>query len=478
MEFEPVIGMEAHAELATKTKVFCGCSTAFGAAPNTQVCPVCLGLPGALPVLNKTAFEYVIRTAIALNCTITEKTVFDRKNYYYPDLPKNYQISQNYACIGYNGWIEINVNGEKKQVGMDNVHLEEDAGKNLHPETGGAESLVDLNRAGIALMEIVSRPDMHSADDALAYMETLKNLLQYLEVSDCKMQEGRLRFEVNISMRRKGEQKLGARAEIKNLNSMRTALKCIEYEIKRQTDILSNGGKLNQETRLWDEASFCTRAMRSKEQAQDYRYFPDPDLVEVHIMPEWQEKIRRQIPELKDAKLARFIADYGLPEYDADILTSSKPLATYFEQCQKFHNNPKSISNWIMTELLRELKCREMEPDDCPVTPRHLACMIKMIDEKTISGKIGKQVFSEMLTTGKMPDVIVTESGMSQILDEKEISAIVEKIISENQDTVESIRAGRDKAMAFLVGQIMRATRGKANPQLVNQILKDKISIK
>lgn len=478
MEFEPVIGMEVHAELATRSKIFCGCSTAFGSAPNTQVCPVCLGLPGALPVLNKTALEYVIRTAIALNCTITEKTVFDRKNYYYPDLPKNYQISQNYACLGYGGWLDINVNGEKKRVGMHNVHLEEDAGKNLHSEMGGEESLVDLNRAGIALMEIVSRPDIHSADDALAYMETLKNLLQYLEVSDCKMQEGRLRFEVNISMRPKGEQKLGTRAEIKNLNSMRTAIKCIEYEIERQTDILSSGGKVDQETRLWDEASASTRAMRSKEHAQDYRYFPDPDLVEVHITPEWQEEIRRHLPELKDAKRARFIADYGLPEYDADILTSSKPLAAYFEQCLKIHNNPKAVSNWIMTELLRELKSREMEPDECPITPRHLASMIKMIDENTISGKIGKQVFPEMLTTGKMPDAVVKELGLAQISDEGEIAGIVEKIMAENQDAVEGIRAGRDKAMAFLVGQIMKATRGKANPQLVNKILKDKISVK
>jgi aspartyl-tRNA(Asn)/glutamyl-tRNA(Gln) amidotransferase subunit B len=475
MEYEPVMGMEVHAELKTKSKVFCGCSTTFGAAPNTQVCPVCLGMPGVLPVLNKTALEYTIRTAIALNCRISEYTYFDRKNYYYPDLPKNYQISQNYACLGYNGWLEIIFDGGKRRVGINNVHLEEDAGKNLHPEHGGEESLVDLNRAGIGLMEIVSEPDMRSPGEALAYMTTLKNLLQYLEVSDCKMQEGKLRFEVNISLRPMGSEKLGTRAEIKNLNSIKVAIKCIEYEIKRQREILSSGGKVEQETRLWDEATGTTRAMRTKEFAQDYRYFPEPDLVEVYISKEWQEEIRKNLPELKDVRRTRFIEQYGLPEYDVAILTSSKPVASYFEECLKIYNNPKTTSNWIMTELLRELNNREMEPDECPVSPRHLAAMVQMIDNNIISGKIGKQVFAEMLESGKMPEDIVKEKGLAQITDTGEIERVVDNVLSENPEAAEGIRAGREKAMAFLVGQVMKKTKGKANPQLVNKILREKI---
>jgi aspartyl-tRNA(Asn)/glutamyl-tRNA(Gln) amidotransferase subunit B len=478
MKYEVVIGMEIHTELSTESKIFCGCSTKFGSAPNSQVCPVCLGMPGVLPVLNKTALEYTIRTAMALNCDITERTIFDRKNYYYPDLPKNYQISQNYASLGYNGFVDINVNGKKKRIRINNVHLEEDAGKSIHPESAPLNddySLVDLNRTGMALIEIVSEPDMYSTDDVMAYMQCLKNLLQYIEVSDCKMQEGHLRFEVNISIRPEGSDKLGTRAEIKNLNSMKIAIKCVEYEIRRQSEILDSGGTVKQETRLWDDLAMQTRAMRSKEHAQDYRYFPDPDLVEVHITKEWQEKIRKNIPELQDAKSKRFQKEYGLPAYDAEILTLSKPLATYYEECLKYHKNPKLTSNWIMTELLRELNKREMEPDECPITPKHLASMIKMIDKKIISGKIGKQVFSEMLETAKMPEAIVKEKGLVQISDESALESIIDTVMKENPEVVEGIRNGEEKKIGFLIGQVMRSSRGKANPGMVNNMLREKI---
>ncbi len=477
MDFETVIGMEVHTELQTRSKVFCGCSTAFGSAPNTQVCPVCLGMPGVLPVLNRTALEYTIRTAIALNCKISENTIFDRKNYYYPDLPKNYQISQNYACLGYNGWVDLQVGGRTVRISIHNVHLEEDAGKNVHPETGDAEeySLVDLNRTGMPLIEIVSGPDMRSADEALAYMITLKNLLEYLGVSDCRMQEGHLRFEVNISLRPAGSTTLGKRVEIKNLASMQTALKCIEHEQWRQAEVLSSGGRVEQETRLWDEAAAQTRSMRSKEDAQDYRYFPDPDLVEVHITPDWIERVRADLPELQAAKKDRFLREYGIPEYDAGILTASRPLADYFEHCISVHNNPKSASNWIMTEILREMNSRGMEISDCPVTPEHLGIMIRMIDDNTISGKIAKMIFPEMMETGRGPGEIVKEKGLVQITSEDAIAGYCDEVIRENMDAVENIRAGKDKALAFLVGQVMKKSRGKANPQIVNRLLLEKI---
>ncbi|MBN1899758.1 Asp-tRNA(Asn)/Glu-tRNA(Gln) amidotransferase subunit GatB [Candidatus Sumerlaeota bacterium] len=479
MDLEPVIGIEIHTELSTKSKIFCGCSTKFGSSPNTQTCPVCLGMPGSLPVLNKTALEYTIRTALALHCEITEHTTFDRKNYYYPDLPKNYQISQNYACLGYNGWIEISSGKGVKRIGIHNVHLEEDAGKNIHPESGDSKeySLVDLNRAGMPLIEIVSAPDMNGANDAMAYMTIMKNLLQYLEASDCRMQEGHLRFEVNISLKPKDSRRLGTRVEIKNLNSMKVALKSIEYEIERQKEVLESGGEVDQETRLWDEAAGITRTMRTKEFAQDYRYFPEPDLVEIHITPEWREEIRKHLPELQGQKRNRFISQYGLPEYDASILTGNKLLADYYEECVRIHSNPKTASNWIMTELLRELNQKEWEPDTCPVTSAHMGNLIKLMDEGVISGKIGKQVFSEMLDTGKMPGEIIRDKGLAQITSEDEISGIVEAVMKENEGTVEAIRGGRNKAMGFLVGEIMKKSRGKANPKLVNEILKKKIGV-
>ena len=476
MEYEPVIGMEVHAELSTDSKVFCGCSTKFGAPPNSQVCPVCLGMPGVLPVLNKKAVEYTIRTALAMNCEIASVVSFDRKNYYYPDLPKNYQISQNNKFFGTNGYLEIGFNGKKKRIQINNVHLEEDAGKNLHPEHPGADySLVDLNRAGLPLIEIVSEPDMNSIAEADAYMNTLKNLLQYIEVSDCKMQEGSLRFEVNISVRPVGEKKLGTKVEIKNLASMRIALKCIEYEFKRQVEAIESREKIFQETRLWDEESSVTRTMRSKEFAQDYRYFPEPDLVEVNISNEWKEQIRKSLPELQDAKQERFIRDYEIPEYDAEILTSSKFLADYYENAVKLCNNPKTISNWIMTELLRELKEREIEANDFIVTPKHIAELVRLIDDGTISGKIAKQIFSETVLSGKLPSEIVKEKGLVQITDISAIEKIVDEVLKENPEAITAIKAGKDRTIGFLVGEIMKRTKGKANPKIVNDLIRKKM---
>lgn len=477
MQFEPVIGMEVHVELNTESKIFCGCSTKFGAPSNTQVCPICLGMPGVLPVLNKKAFDHTIRTALSLNCEIPENVNFDRKNYYYPDLPKNYQISQNYKVLGKNGYLDINVNGEKKRIRINNVHLEEDAGKNVHPEHAGADySLVDLNRTGMPLIEIVSEPDMGSMDDADAYMNTLKNLLQYIEVSDCKMQEGSLRFEVNISVRPVGETKLGTKVEIKNLASMKVALKCIEYEFKRQVAAIQNGERIIQETRLWDETEGATKSMRSKEFAQDYRYFPEPDLVEIYISDAWKEEVRKSIPELQENKKERFINEYGIPEYDAYILTANKPLANYYETCVRIHKNPKSISNWIMTEVLRELKEREIEADDFVLTPKHLAELVKLIDDSIISGKIAKQIFPEILSSGKFPSEIIKEKGLIQISDVSEIEKIVEDVLNANKDAVESIKSGNKRTIGFLVGEIMKATKGKANPKIVNELINKKIS--
>jgi aspartyl-tRNA(Asn)/glutamyl-tRNA(Gln) amidotransferase subunit B len=475
--YEPVIGFEVHVELCTATKIFCACPTTFGAPPNTQVCPVCLGMPGVLPVLNRRAVEFALRTAMALNCNIPERCNFDRKNYYYPDLPKNYQISQNYACIGTGGWLDIETPAGTKRVRMNNVHLEEDAGKLIHPEDPGADySLVDLNRTGTPLIEIVSEPDMAGADDALAYMNTLKNLLEYLEVSDCKMQEGRLRFELNISVREAGTTRLGTKVEVKNLNSMKTVLKCIEHETWRQTRVLEQGGRVMQETRLWDEATGATRAMRSKEVANDYRYFPDPDLVEIHITQEWRDEVRAHLPELQEAKRRRFVTAYGLPEYDARILTNSKPVASYYEAAVAAHPNPKALSNWMMTEVLRELNAREMDPADFPLKPAGLASIVRMIDEGRISGKIAKDVFAKAVGSGRDPAEIVQSEGLVQVTDAGEVEKWVDEAIAENPDMVAKIRAGNAKTIQALVGQVMKKSRGKANPKIVNDLIASKLA--
>lgn len=476
-KYEPVIGMEVHVELCTNTKIFCGCSTRFGAPPNTQVCPICLGMPGVLPVLNRKAVDFTIRTAIALNCQITEHTNFDRKNYYYPDLPKNYQISQNYAALGTNGYLDLDVNGTTKRIRINNVHLEEDAGKLIHPETPGADySLVDLNRAGTPLIEIVTEPDFEGVDDTLAYMNTLKNLLEYIEVSDCKMQEGRLRFEVNISIREKGSDKYGTKVEIKNLNSMSTAIKCIEHEYARQVKLVEKGEKVLPETRLWDDVKKATRAMRNKEVANDYRYFPDPDLVEVHITKEWENDVREHLPELQEAKRKRFEEEYGLPEYDAKVLTAGKRMANYFEAAVTAHNNPKSISNWVMTEFMRRLKeTEDAEPDEVPMTAQHLASIVKLIDDGQINGKVAKDVFAKVFAGEGSPEEIVKREGLLQVSDTGELEKIVDEAIAENPDIIEKVKAGQTKSIMALVGQIMKKSRGKANPKLVNELLEKKL---
>jgi aspartyl-tRNA(Asn)/glutamyl-tRNA(Gln) amidotransferase subunit B len=475
MELEPVIGFEAHAEMKTKSKVFCGCKNAFGDQPNSNVCPVCMGMPGVLPVLNRRAFDLAIQTAIALHCEINEHTTFDRKNYYYPDLPKNYQISQQYGILGRNGYMDIVVDGETRRIGINNVHLEEDAGKNIHPEHPTARcSLVDLNRAGVPLLEIVSEPDIRSRAEAEVYMNALRSLLQYCNASDCKMQEGSLRYELNISMRQKGGPLPPYRVEVKNLASLKSVLRAIEYEIRRQTAILNDGRQIHRETHLWDDDAGETRLMRSKEGAQDYRYFPEPDLVEVHITPDWIERARAELPELQHERCARFVSQFGLPEYDANLLTQSRPLADYFEEAARLQPNPKAISNWMMTEILRVLG-EEVEPDDLKVRPVHLAQLVEMIDGGRISGKIGKQIFPEMLATGRPPEEIVREQGLAQISDTSALEAVVDEVIAEIADVAEDYRSGKDKALGRLVGQVMKKTKGQANPQRVNDLLRKKL---
>lgn len=477
-QFETVLGFEIHLELTTATKVFCSCPTTFGSPVNTQCCPTCLGLPGALPVLNRTAVESTIKTALALNCEIPSLATFDRKNYYYPDLPKNYQISQNYAPLGTNGYVDIPVGDTIKRVRINNVHLEEDAGKLIHPDITGADySLVDLNRAGTALIEIVSEPDMRTADEAAAYMATMKSLLEYLEVSDCNMHEGRLRFEVNISLRPAGSDKFGTKVEIKNLASMRTALAVIEHEQKRQAEVYNTGGRVLPETRLWDEVNGVTRAMRNKEVANDYRYFPEPDLVPIEITTEWRDAVKAALPELADAKRKRFEAELGLKEYDAKVLTASKPVADYFEKAIAAHNNPKALANWMMTEVLRELKDPDASPADLKLTPAHLATIIRLVDANKITGKTAKELFARVLQSGEDPATIVEREGLAQVSDSGEIEKFVDEAIAENQDIVAKIQGGNHAPLQALVGQVMKKSRGKANPALVQDLVKGKLGI-
>jgi len=594
MQYETIIGFEVHVELSTATKVFCGCSTKFGNPANTQVCPVCLGMPGSLPVLNRKAVDYAIRAALALSCRINRHTEFERKNYYYPDLPKNYQISQLRHSIGEDGHLDIIVDGRKKRIRINNIHLEEDAGKNVHPESGSGKgaltpstlstqpsalstqrsalstqpsalstqrsalstqhsalcSLVDLNRAGTPLLEIVSEPDVRGVEEAVAYMNALRNLLLYTQVSDCNMHEGRLRFEVNISHRPMGQTELpNFRSEIKNLASMKSAARVIEYETRRQTRALDKGEALRHDTRLWDDARGRTEAMRSKEQAHDYRYFPEPDLVEVEIDDAWLESVRATLPELPAAKKARFVAQYGLPEYDAEILTASPALADYYEAAvaaltshlsplgthpsplspqpsalspqpsalsphlsplgthpsplspqpsalsphpsplstqhsalstdpsalSTQHSSAKALSNWIMTELLRELNDRNLEPSESPVSPENLAGLVKMIADGTISGKIAKDVFAEMLEGRGDPKSIVEQKGWVQVKDTGAVETWVDDAIAANPGPAREYAEGKDRALGFLVGRIMKASKGKANPQMVNDLIRKKL---
>jgi len=481
MEFEPVIGFEVHTELKTRTKVWCGCSTVFGAPPNTQVCPVCLGMPGSLPVLNREALMISLRVATALHAEIPETCRFDRKNYYYPDLPKNYQISQQYEPLGREGWIDIAMgDGSTRRIGMDNLHLEEDAGKNLHPENQAHVdySLVDLNRAGTPLLEIVTKPEIRDKEEAEAFMKGMKSLLEYIDASDCRMEEGRLRFELNISVREKGSDRLGTKVEIKNLNSMSVVLKCIDAEFDRQTDLIRAGERVEAETRLWDEQKMITRAMRSKETSHDYRYFPDPDLVTVRVTEEMRRELETTLPELPLARRERFAMQYGLSPYDAWVLTAARAMADYFEEAVGIHDNPKAIANWMMTEMIRRLNemGEDADPADFPVKPAGLAELVRLIDDGTITGKIAKQVYPAMVEEGKAPSLIIEEKGLKPI-DDSSLEPIVRKVLDDNPQMVADVRGGKMKAIGGLMGQVMRATGGKANPATVQPLIKKLLEV-
>ena len=475
MEYEPVIGLEVHVQLNTESKIFCSCPTKFGSEPNTQTCPVCLGLPGVLPVLNGEVLRKGVLAGLALNSGISPYSKFDRKNYFYPDLPKNYQISQYDKPICGKGYIDIEVNGEGKRIGITRLHLEEDAGKSIHSEkeTKG-NSFVDLNRTGVPLAEIVSEPDMRSGDEAYEYLQKIKTLMKYIDVSDCNMEEGSLRCDVNISLRKTGTEKFGEKVEIKNLNSFKAVRSSIQYEIERQTRMLESGEKIAQETRLWDSDLNRTTSMRTKEYAHDYRYFPDPDLVPIVLDSAYIEDLKKSLPELPDAKKLRFIRDFGLPEYDAGVLTSGKELAGYFEAVTTHGVNPKKASNWVMSELLGKIDDPE-KIGAFPVKPEMLAGLLKLIDDNTISGKIAKTVFNDMISSGKSAGDIIAEKGLRQVTDTGEIESIIDRVIAGNSKSVEDYRNGTEKALKFLVGQVMKESRGKANPQLVNDILLEKL---
>jgi aspartyl-tRNA(Asn)/glutamyl-tRNA(Gln) amidotransferase subunit B len=478
-QYEVVIGLEVHVELKTKTKIFCGCPTEFGGEPNTHVCPICLGLPGVLPVLNKKVLEFATKAGLALNCKIAEFSKFDRKNYFYPDLPKAYQISQYDLPIAEQGYLDINVNGQTKRIGITRLHMEEDAGKLVHQGltiSSSNSSLVDYNRTGVPLIEIVSEPDLRSAEEAKAYLEMLKAIMEYIDVSDVKMEQGSLRCDANVSIRPMGSKEFGTKTEVKNLNSFRSVQRAIEYEIARQIDIVEEGGKIIQETRTWDENKGITLSLRSKEEAHDYRYFPDPDLTPLVISREWVEELKAGLPELPAFKKERLIKEHGLPEYDAGVITSSRALAEFYDKTVSLHPDYKAVSNWIMVELLKLLNAENLEITDSKITPQGLAKMLKMIEKGTISGKIAKQVFEEMFNTGKDPEVIVKEKGLVQISDEGQISTIVDQVIANNPKSVQDFKAGKEKAIGFLVGQVMKETRGQANPGVVNKLLKEKLT--
>jgi aspartyl-tRNA(Asn)/glutamyl-tRNA(Gln) amidotransferase subunit B len=472
VQFETVIGLEVHVELGTESKIFCNCSTAFGAPPNTNVCPVCLGHPGVLPVVNERALELAVKAAMALNCEISTYSKFDRKNYFYPDLPKAFQTSQYDKPVGLNGYIEIEVNGDRKRIGITRVHLEEDAGKSTHTSSG---TLVDYNRVGVPLIEIVSEPDIRTPEEARLYLEQLKAIMQYCEISDCKMEEGSLRCDANISLRPQGESKLGTKTELKNMNSFRNVQRGLEYEQERQREILESGGQIVQETRRWDEATNSTISMRGKEEAHDYRYFPEPDLVTMVIDKEYQAKILATIPELPEQRRQRFIEQYGLPPYDAGVLTASKDIADFLDEAARNVSDVKLVSNWIMGELLGYLNQNGMELRDSKMSATQLGQMIVLLEKGTISSKIAKTVFKTMMDTGQDPEVIIKEQGLVQISDEGALAAIIEQVIANNPKSVEDYLAGKEKAIGALVGQVMKETKGKANPQLVNKLLIDRL---
>jgi len=474
MQYETVIGIEIHAQLLTDSKMFCGCSTKFGSEPNTQTCPICIGMPGVLPVINKKAIEYVIKTGLAVHCRIASYSRFARKNYFYPDLPKGYQISQYELPICEHGYVEIADNGSTKKIMLTRIHLEEDAGKNIH-EGAGNYSFVDLNRAGTPLMEIVTEPDIRSPKEAVAFVKKIRTILRYIGVCDGNMEQGSLRCDANVSVRPYGQEEFGVKAEIKNMNSFKFIEKALDYEIKRQIKAIKDGEKIIQETRLWNSEKGITESMRSKEEAHDYRYFPEPDLVPIEVEMPWIEQIKSQIVELPDSRRQRFISQYGLPEYDADLLTSEKSLAEWFEQAVKLGGDPKTVSNWMMGELMSLLNEKNKQIEECGLKPEQLVGLLELIDKGIISGKIAKTVFEEMYKTGKNPDTIVKEKGLVQISDEADIEKAVNEILEKNPEEVERFKAGDEKLMGFFVGQIMKVTKGKANPQIVNELLKKKL---
>lgn len=472
-KYETVIGLEIHAELCTESKLFCHCAYTFGAAANDCTCPVCLGMPGTLPVINKRAVEFAVRAGLAMDCDITSHSKFDRKNYFYPDLPKNYQISQYDMPLCQNGQVTFDFNGERRTVTLRRIHLEEDTGKSVHAEiTGDAtRSFMDFNRAGVPLLEIVSEPEIHSPEEAVAYCRAVKEILEYIGVSDCNMEEGSLRCEPNLSLRPMGSKELGTRTEIKNKNSFQELLDAMQYEVQRQTRILDTGGEVIQETLLFDASTGKTAAMRGKEEADDYRYFPEPDLVHVQIDADWLDALQPMLPELPAARRERFIADYGISTENAEFLTATRPLADFYDEAARLSGEPTACANWIMGDISRLLNAAEIDIPNAKVTPAHLSELIQLINDATISGKIAKAVLDDAFETGKMPKEIVQEKGLSQITDTSEIEAIVLQVVEEHPGPAQDYRDGKKKAIGFLVGQVMRATRGKANPQLVNQIL-------
>lgn len=471
-EYETVIGLEVHVELATKTKIFCACSTAFGSAPNTHTCPVCTGMPGSLPVLNKQVVEYAMAVGVAMNCGINQYCKFDRKNYFYPDNPQNYQISQLYLPICHDGGIEIETEAGKKTIGIHEIHMEEDAGKLVHDDWTG-ESLVDFNRSGVPLIEIVSEPDMRSAEEVIAYLDKLRMIVQYLGASDCKMQEGSMRADVNLSVREVGAKEFGTRTEMKNIGSFKAIARAIEAETARQIDLLESGERVVQETRRWNDDKGYSYAMRSKEDAQDYRYFPEPDLVPVVISDEWLQQVRDRQPELRDEKLQRYMQEFELPEYDARILTSAKKMADVFEETVVLCGKPKKVSNWLMGETMRLLKEHDMDPEDIAFSPEHLAKLIDLTDAGTVNSSVAKEVFEKIFEENIDPEQYVKEQGLAMVNDEGALRETVERVIRDNPQSVEDYRNGKEKAIGFLVGQTMKAMKGKANPAKVNELLRE-----
>lgn len=475
-DYEVVIGLEVHAELSTKTKIFCSCPTTFGAEPNTHICPICTAMPGTLPVLNEKVVEYAVKAGLATNCTISKDSKNDRKNYFYPDLPKAYQISQFDKPLCEHGYIEIEDDeGNKKKVRLLRIHIEEDAGKLNHNEFG-VGSLVDLNRAGVPLIEMVSEPDIRSSKEAEQYLRKIKSILEYIEVSDCKMQEGSLRADVNVSVRKKGEEKFGTRTEMKNMNSFRAIVRAIEYEKDRQIEVLEEGGKVEQETLRWDDINGRTSSMRDKEDAQDYRYFPDPDLVAIRLSDEYVEDIRKALPELPESRRDRYIKEYNLSEKDAKLLTASKYLSNLFEGALAICGNAKAVANWILSDISRILNEKELEPENVPFRAEQLAKMIELIDKGTISSAIAKKVLTELFENPKDPEVIIKEKGWIQISDEGAIKEVVMKILENNPQSVADFKGGKDKALGFLVGQAMKETKGKANPQMLNKMFLEELN--